>query len=154
VNNTVHILSYRPEHQTMFEKLNRAWIETFFWMEPIDFEVLGKPEKYIIDQGGDIFMAEYNNEIVGTVALKFINDGIYEFTKMAVDEKFQGLKIGKRLAEVAIDKAKQKRAGKIILYSNTKLIPAIELYRKLGFIEVPVDGIYKRSNIKMELTLE
>ncbi len=154
MNNTVKILSYRPEHQTSFEKLNRAWIEKYFWMEPIDFEVLGKPEKYIIDQGGDIFMAEYKNEIAGTVALKFVNDGVYEFTKMAVDEKFQGLKIGRRLAEAAIEKAKQKKAGKIILYSNTKLIPAIELYRKLGFREISVDGIYKRSNIKMELTIE
>lgn len=99
-------------------------------------------------------MAEYKNEIAGTVALKFVNDGVYEFTKMAVDEKFQGLKIGRRLAEAAIEKAKQKKAGKIILYSNTKLIPAIELYRKLGFREISVDGIYKRSNIKMELTIE
>jgi ribosomal protein S18 acetylase RimI-like enzyme len=154
VNNTVKILSYRPEHQTSFEKLNRAWIEKYFWMEPIDFEVLGKPEEHIIDAGGYIFMAQYKNEIAGTVALKFVSERIYEFTKMAVDEKFQGLKIGKRLTEVAIEKAKQKKASKIILYSNTKLEPAIKLYKKMGFIEVPLDGPYKRSNIKMELTLE
>jgi hypothetical protein len=30
---------------------------------------------------------------------------------------------------------------------------AITMYRKLGFVEIPVDGIYKRSNIKMELLL-
>lgn len=98
-------------------------------------------------------MARYKNEIVGTVALKFVDKGVYEFTKMAVDEKFQGLKIGKQLAEVAIEKAREKKANKIILYSNTKLIPAIALYRKLGFIEIPLDGPYKRSNIKMELIL-
>jgi ribosomal protein S18 acetylase RimI-like enzyme len=142
-----------PEHQSSFEKLNRAWIEKYFWMEPIDYEVLGKPEEHIIGKGGFIFMARYNNEIAGTVALKFVNERVYEFTKMAVDERFQGLKIGKRLAEAAIEKAKQNKADKIILYSNTKLIPAIELYKKLGFREVPVDGPYKRSDIKMELTL-
>jgi hypothetical protein len=29
----------------------------------------------------------------------------------------------------------------------------VTLYKKLGFVEVPVDGPYKRSNIKMELKL-
>ena len=72
---------------------------------------------------------------------------------MAVDEKYQGLKIGKQLAETAIQKAKEKKANKIILYSNTKLITAITLYRKLGFKEIPVDGPYERSDIKMELIL-
>ena len=57
----------------------------------------------------------------------------------------------KHLEKQAIKKAKKLGAQKIILYSNTILAPAIELYRKLGFVEVPVDGPYKRSNIKMEL---
>jgi ribosomal protein S18 acetylase RimI-like enzyme len=149
----VKITKYNRSHQTWFEKLNRAWIEQYFWMEPIDFEVLNNPEEHIIRQGGFIFMAQYKKEIVGTVALKFVATGVYEFTKMAVDEKFQGLKIGKQLAEVAIEKVKEMKATKIILYSNTKLIPAISLYKKLGFKEIPVDGPYKRSDIKMELII-
>ncbi len=149
----LHILEYSTKHQSDFERLNRNWIEKYFWMEPVDHEVLGKPEEYIIHQGGSIFMAQVENEIVGTVALKFVETGVYEFTKMAVDEKYQGLKIGKQLAETAIEIAKQNKANKIILYSNTKLIMAIALYRKLGFKEIPVDGPYKRSDIKMELIL-
>ena len=153
MESTIKIISYLPEHQPWFEKLNRTWIEKYFWMEPVDFEVLNKPDEHIIDKGGFIFMAHCDNEVAGTVALKFVEQGIYEFTKMAVDVKFQGLKIGKLLAEVAIEKAKEKKAHKIILYSNTKLIPAIALYRKLGFNEIPLDGPYKRSDIKMELLL-
>jgi ribosomal protein S18 acetylase RimI-like enzyme len=149
----IKILPYLTEHQPRFEKLNRDWIEKYFWMEPIDHEVLSKPDEHIIHKGGFIFMAQFENEIVGTVALKFVEHGVYEFTKMAVDEKYQGLKIGKNLAEVAIEKAKRKGASKIILYSNTKLSAAIALYRKLGFKEIPVDGPYERSNIKMELLL-
>jgi GNAT superfamily N-acetyltransferase len=150
---TVSVIDFTSSHQPDFERLNKHWIEKYFWMEPIDHEVLQKPEEHITNQGGFIFMAQYENEIAGTVALKFVEAGVYEFTKMAVDEKFQGLKIGKRLAEVAIEKAKHHNAKRIILYSNTKLIKAIELYRKLGFKEIPVDGPYKRSNIKMELSL-
>ncbi len=149
----IEILDYQPEHQPWFEKLNRHWIEKYFWMEPIDFDVLQHPEVHIIEHGGSIIMASYDKEIAGTVALKYASPGVYEFTKMAVDDKFQGLKIGKALAFAAIEKAKKLGAHKIILYSNRKLETAIALYRKIGFIEVPVDGIYKRSDIKMELIL-
>ncbi len=152
-NVMIEVQTYRREHQPWFEKLNRDWIEKFFWMEPVDFDVLQKPEDHIINKGGTILMALHDGEIAGTVALKFVENGIYEFTKMAVEEKFQGKKIGQALAEAAIEKAKSLRARKIILYSNTILTPALALYRKVGFREIPVDGPYKRSNIKMELPL-
>jgi GNAT superfamily N-acetyltransferase len=150
---TVSIVEFEPGHQPWFEKLNRHWIEKYFWMEPIDFEVLGNPQKNIIDHGGTILMALDDNMPVGTVALKFVQPGVYEFTKMAVDDAYQGKKIGQLLSEAAIIKARELNAEKIILYSNTVLAPAIALYKKLGFIEIPLDGPYKRSNIKMELLL-
>lgn len=98
-------------------------------------------------------MASYQSEIVGTVALKLVTPGIYELTKMAVNEKYQGKKIGRALAEAAISRAKNSGGKKIILYSNTILLPAIALYNNLGFREIPVDGPYKRTNIKMELKI-
>lgn len=152
-NEAIDILLYRPEHQPWFEKFNRTWIEKYFRMEPIDFEVLQNPEEYIINKGGAILMASYNKEMAGTVALKFVEPGVYEFTKMAVEERFRGLKIGEALSVHAIKIANELRAHKIILYSNTILEPAIALYKKLGFTEIPLDGPYKRSNIKMELVL-
>jgi GNAT superfamily N-acetyltransferase len=149
----VNILQYTSAHQPAFENLNRVWIEKEFGMEPIDFQVLQHPDEYILKKGGTILMASYAREIAGTVALKFVETGVYEFTKMAVDEKFRGKKIGQALAEAAIGTARELGAKKIILYSNTKLQPAIALYRKIGFMEIPVDGPYKRSDIKMELVL-
>lgn len=149
----IKVIDFKPEHQPWFEKLNRDWIEKYFWMESLDVDVLTKPGIHIIDKGGYIFVASCNGEIVGTVALKFAEPNIYEFTKMAVSEQFQGKKIGKALALAAIERAREKHAQKIILYSNTVLETAIALYRKLGFQEIPLDGVYKRSNIKMELAL-
>jgi ribosomal protein S18 acetylase RimI-like enzyme len=150
----IQILDFKPEHQVWFEKFNRDWIEKYFWMEPVDIEVLQKPEIHIINKGGNIFMAMADKEMAGTVALKYVEPGVYEFTKMAVDEKFQGRKIGLSLAEAAIQRARKLGASKIILYSNTVLGPAIKLYEKLGFKEIALDGPYKRSNIKMELNLK
>lgn len=149
----IEIIDYRPEHQPWFEKFNRDWIERDFWLEPIDIAVLQHPETHILSKGGIILMATVNKEIAGTVGLKLNQPGVYEFTKMAVDEKFRGMKVGLALAQAAVKKAKQLNAQKIILYSNTKQVPAIALYYKLGFVEIPNDGLYERGNIKMEMVL-
>lgn len=151
---TIQILNYQPEHQVWFEKLNRHWIEKYFWMEPIDFDVLKHPDEHILKKGGYILMAAYDHQVAGTVALKYVSPGVYEFTKMAVDDNYQGKKIGKALALAAIQKAKALNAAHIILYSNTVLDTAIKLYKNLGFQEIPLDGPYKRSNIKMHLDLK
>ncbi|SEL08605.1 hypothetical protein SAMN05661044_01940 [Olivibacter domesticus] len=44
---------------------------------------------------------------------------------------------------------------KLILYSQTILATAINIYRKLGFKEVPLEtGIYERADIKMALSIK
>lgn len=149
----LEIIDFKSEHQPWFEKFNRDWIEKYFFMEPRDVQILQHPAESIIDQGGWILMARVNREFAGTVALRYVAAGVFEFTKMAVDENFRGRKIGKALAEAAIEKAIQLGARKIILYSNTLLTTAISMYRQFGFKEVPLDGSYVRSNIKMELEL-
>ena len=46
-------------------------------------------------------------------------------------------------------------ARKVTLYSNRILSPAITMYEKIGFREVPmVKDLYERSDIKMEILLE
>jgi ribosomal protein S18 acetylase RimI-like enzyme len=151
---TVEIISFEKQYAKDFYKLNIEWLETFFYVEPFDEEVLSKPEHYIINKGGYIFFAKINDEIVGTVALMpMANKNDFELTKMAVSPNHRGYKIGQKLMQHCIDYSKSIRLQKLILYSNTKLENAIYIYRKYGFIEIPVEpnSPYKRSNIKMEL---
>lgn len=150
---TIQITDYRPEDQPWFENLNREWIEKYFRMEPVDLQILTQPEENIINTGGAILMARHQGSVLGTVGLRFVEPGVYEFTKMSVAPAYRGSGIGKALSDAAIARARALGARKIVLYSNRKLEPAISLYRKLGFVEVPVDGPYVRSDIKMELAL-
>jgi ribosomal protein S18 acetylase RimI-like enzyme len=70
---------------------------------------------------------------------------------MAVNDSVQGLGIGQKLLEHCLKIAEQKGIKKLLLYSNRKLLPAIYLYIKFGFQEVPLeDGVYERADIKME----
>src|SRR5690606_34779299 len=101
----VSIIEYTPAHATAFRDLNQAWIECYFEMEELDHKSLGDPDGYIIAKGGHILMAEYNGELVGACALIKVDDQTFELAKMAVTDKAQGLKIGKRLGQAALAKA-------------------------------------------------
>ncbi len=137
-----------------FGDFNRRWLEEYFYVEPIDEQMLSNPKLFFIDKGGYIFFAKYGNKIAGTFALMKVEDGVFELSKMAVDERFHGMKIGNQLLAFCLRKTRELNARKIILFSNTVLENAIHLYRKYGFKEVPVENSeYKRSNIKMELVI-
>jgi hypothetical protein len=64
---------------------------------------------------------------------------------------YQGKKIGNSMLEFCFQESVKLNAKKLILFSNTLLQPAIHLYKKYGFVEVPIGNVaYKRANIKME----
>jgi ribosomal protein S18 acetylase RimI-like enzyme len=151
---TVEILAYQPAYKSYFKTLNEAWIRKYFCLERDDQRLLDDPEGEMLEKGGFVFFARLNDEIVGTCGLTRNADGSFELVKMGVDEKAQGKKIGYRLAEAAIAKAREQGADQVVLHSATLLKPAIGLYRKLGFREVPrAENHYERCDIKMALSL-
>tara|TARA_R110002051_G_scaffold128566_1_gene202283 strand:+ start:315 stop:797 length:483 start_codon:yes stop_codon:yes gene_type:complete len=148
----VEIIAFDKKYKKDFYNLNVAWLEKYFYVEPYDEMVLSNPEEYILNAGGFIFMAKYKHEIVGVVAL--INQKIFfELSKMAVSPKYQGLKIGRKLMDYCVDFSKNQQWKSITLYSHRSLVPAINLYQKIGFKEISVEKNvhYKRADIKMLL---
>jgi ribosomal protein S18 acetylase RimI-like enzyme len=147
----IKIINYKEDLKEHIKTLNYEWLEKYFKVEPNDVISLADPQKEIIDKGGYIFYASFNNEIVGVVALLKIEDDRFELAKMAVTEKYQGLKVGKVLMEHCIEFSKEKGIKTLVLYSNKQLGPAIHIYEKYGFYEIPLEaGHYERANIKME----
>jgi len=152
----VQIVGYKPAYQDAFKRLNEEWISKYFKMEAADHKALDHPQKNIIDKGGHILVALYNNEPVGVCALIKMDDPVYEYelAKMAVSPIAQGKNIGWLLGQAIIEKARSLGAKKLYLESNTILQPAIKLYHKLGFKKVVGHATpYERCNIQMELVL-
>ena len=152
----VQIVEYTPEYQAAFRSLNEEWISTYFEMEKADYKALDNPDDYILNKGGKIFVALYNNEPLGVCALIKMDDPDYDFemAKMAVSPKAQGKNMGWLLGQAVIKSAKELGGSKIYLESNTILKPAINLYYKLGFQKITGRPTpYKRCNIQMELNL-
>jgi len=152
---SIHIIPFDSSYAKDFKDLNMAWLEKYFYVEPHDEEVLGNPEKFILEPGGSIFFVKDIDVIVGTVALMKVEDGVYELTKMAITPSHQGKNIGQKLMVHAIEFAKQQDWKSLILYSNRKLQNAVYIYFKYGFEEIPIEqnNPYARGDIKMRLNL-
>jgi DNA-binding MarR family transcriptional regulator/N-acetylglutamate synthase-like GNAT family acetyltransferase len=152
----IHIIDYKPEYKAAFKKLNEEWISKYFKMEEADYKALDHPEEYILNKGGRILIALYQNEPVGVCALLKMNHFLfdYELAKMAVSPKMHGKNIGYTLGMAALNTARNLGAKTVYLESNTILKPAINLYHKLGFKKVSGESSpYERCNIQMSVDL-
>ena len=151
----IEIIPFQQEYAKDFKELNIAWLEKFFWVEPHDEEVLGKPAKYILQPGGNIFFVKAGEEIIGTVALMKIDKGVFELTKLAISPRYQGQQLGQKLMEHTLEYARTQGWKHLIIYSNRKLENAIYIYKKYGFEEIPIEqnNPYSRGDIKMKLDL-
>ena len=151
----IQIIDWQPEYQSAWKSLNIAWISKDYEVEQIDLDTLDFPEKYFIDGGGAVLLAQRisDGEILGTVALQPFGNGVLELAKMTVSENARGLKIGELLGVAALERARTLGAKRVFLLSNaSKAYQAINLYFKLGFRCVALESTeFKRANIQMEL---
>lgn len=150
----IGIIQYSDEYAAAFKALNLAWLEQYGLTESHDLQILDDPKGTIIDHGGVIYLAKHKDEIVGSGAIVPEADGVCELVKMAVAPAWQGKGISKMLIEKCIQFAKYNNSKKITLFSSSKLTTAIALYKKYGFVHVPlIDSPFETADIKMELSL-
>jgi hypothetical protein len=53
----IDIIPFNDTLSSYFKDLNVAWLQKYFYVEPIDEEILAQPRAYIIEKGGYIFFA-------------------------------------------------------------------------------------------------
>ena len=153
----VVIRSFQPSDADAFRSLNEAWITREFALEDEDRRVLGDPQGVFVDTGGDVLMALLGERRVGCVALLWHDAQTLEVCKMTVAPELRGTGLGRALLEAAIARCRALGAARVYLESGRKLIPAIRLYRSLGFRELADDeghpSPYARCDIRMMLPL-
>lgn len=151
----VEIIDYSGEYANDFRDLNLEWLDKYKLTESHDLEVINHPKEAILDKGGHIFLAREGDKIVGTAGIANEGDSIYELVKMTVAPEFRGQGISRMLIEKCLDKARELKAKKIFLYSNSQLQTAISLYKKYGFVHVDASNSpLVTADVKMELSLQ
>ena len=154
---TITILPYADEYAPIFDRLNRAWIEELFTIEPLDEAMLTNPQKLIIEPGGELWFAALNGEVVGACALINYAPGVYEFSKLGVDKKARGAGVARALLRFCRDRAREKGAHTLKIVTNSGLVPANTLYQSEGFklVEMTPEqrARYKRADTMYDLVL-
>ncbi len=168
----LRIVPFNTALRDHFYRLNEAWLRKYFYVEDIDHRVMSNPESEILERGGSILFAmlgeaapgdaalgdaALGESVVGTCALMpefdgAQHNGVYELTKMAVEEQRQGLGIGRALLEAAIVEFQHLGGRRLFLETNSKLTPAVRLYESMGFEHQPSlkpDSHYDRANVYM-----
>ncbi|MEM6865672.1 MAG: GNAT family N-acetyltransferase [Bacteroidota bacterium] len=148
----IRLVPFESEYAIAFKTLNEAWISHYFKMEPMDYLALDHPQTYILDKGGYIVVALKGETVVGVCALIKMVGKAYDFelAKMGVSPSHQGQGIGGLLGKHILAKAKEFGASTVYLESNSILVPALALYRKLGFVEISgFRSPYERCDIQM-----
>jgi putative acetyltransferase len=147
--------TYRTEYRADFERLNRDWIETFFVLEDADREIFRDPASAVIEPGGQIFFVVDDDGVQGACAVVPHEPGVFEIAKMAVAPGARGRGYGDLLMEASVEFARRAGGRRVVIVSNTVLAPAIRLYQKHGYVQVPLDEHerFARANIRLEREL-
>jgi len=150
------VIPFQSHYAEDFRKISEEWINEFLHLEEPDISILRDPKRHIIDQGGHIFMAVDNdNQAVGTCALVKQSENRWELCKLGIYKSHRGHGLGQQLTLRTIEKAKSLGLEHLYLESSSKLKAAIQLYRKLGFVEEKTcnEGT-SQCDIKMVLHLK
>jgi ribosomal protein S18 acetylase RimI-like enzyme len=150
------IKSPGAENVTVVRELFRlygAWVETDLSFQNFGDELENLPGDYAPPEGC-LFVAYYDDDPAGCVALRKSENGICEMKRLYVVSNFQGKGIGKSLIDRVIEEAKNLGYAKMRLDTLPQMASAQKLYRRLGFKEIgpyrynPVEG-----TVFMELAL-
>jgi GNAT superfamily N-acetyltransferase len=148
------VRDFRPGDEIPFRRLNEAWLNKYFRVEPRDVELFDDPAGQFIAPGGAILLLDVDGQTVGCCALINLGGGSHEIAKMAVAETHQGRGYGEMLMRAVIDRARALGARRLFIETSSKLPVAISLYRKLGFVDLSPDAVrpseYARADVFME----
>lgn len=152
----IAVRPFRPGDEAAFRDINLEWIERLFVAEQKDRDVLNNPAKYILDPGGAILLAVEGDKPLGVVALMVMGQGSVELAKMGVTPAAQGKGAGRLLVAAAIDHARAMGMRRVYIETNSKLGPALKLYRDAGFqpVRETIASPYARADVQLELLLD
>lgn len=133
------IIPYDPKYKADFIEMNTMWISEMFEMEEEDIRELENIEP-IIERGGNIFFAlDQDDQVMACCMIGPREDGDWEIMKFAAKGMYTGSGAGNACLKACMEYAKEKGVHRIIIVSNRKCVRALHLYRKNGFVEMPVD---------------
>ena len=117
-----------------------------------EFNDMDDVQSNYFEAGGTFLVALNGEQVIGSGALRRVDDKTAELKRMWLLEKYHGCGIGYQLISQLIDFAHQNEYARIRLQTSPEQTRALDFYRKIGFYEIPC---YNNdfSEISMELKI-
>lgn len=147
------IVTYRPEYREAFVRLNTEWLTRFYWVESFDQYAMDHVEDLIAQGAMAFFALDDAGEVLATCMAMPLEGTTWEICKLAARNQYTGIGAGSAVLQAAMHYAERHGAKKEVLISCRNLKPAIHLYQKFGFREVPYRKVYwksEKADIEME----
>jgi carbonic anhydrase len=113
-----------------------AWLNIDLGFQNFEKEMQELDKMYSHPEGG-IILCKHHDEYIGCVGVRKIDEVTAEMKRMWVKTSVQGKGLGTELLNKAIILARECGYKKIRLDTLNSMIPAMTLYHKNGFIEIP-----------------
>lgn len=149
------IIEYEKKYKKDFIELNTAWVQRFFTLEQADLEVLEHVDN-LLEKGAMIYFAVEEEKVFATCMAMPLKDDVWEICKLAATGQYTGKGAGSGVFKACMNYAISHGAKKLTLISNRRLKPALHIYQKFGFQEVPLNKAFwgfDRADIEFELVV-
>jgi DNA-binding MarR family transcriptional regulator/N-acetylglutamate synthase-like GNAT family acetyltransferase len=93
----------------------------------------GLTEFMMNTDGGELWVAEVDSEIVGSIAITKSSDTVAQLRWFVLDENYHGMGIGKQLMETSLNFCKENLYEHVFLWTVSTLTTARHLYQKYQF---------------------
>lgn len=148
----MEIIRYQDKYKNDFIQLNLAWIERFYKVEQSDIDVLEHVDEHI-QNGAMVYFAIQDETVLATCMIEPHKDNVWEICKLASAGQYTGTGAGSAVFEACINYAAENGAKKILLVTGSILKPALHIYQKYGFKEIPLnkeEWPYERAELVFE----
>ncbi|MFB6366807.1 GNAT family N-acetyltransferase [Paenibacillus elgii] len=112
----------------------RIYNNTYKFGQMFEYYVMKGLADFMMNPGGgELWVAEVNGGIVGSIAITKSSDTVAQLRWFIIDESFQGKGIGKKLIETALSFCREKSYAHVFLWTVSTLESARSIYRKYNF---------------------
>ena len=145
--NIVYGYDYKDEIKSLFTEYTEYLVENdiefkkYLEIQKYDNEIENPEDKYGMPWGR-LYIAFYENQVAGCIALRKLNETECEMKRLYVKPEFRNKGIAKMLIEKVISDSKEIGYSSMLLDTLPFLQTAIKMYKKIGFYEI---GCYNDS---------